>query len=721
MGIRSLLVLIGLSVIGLATGAPHPLRVACGSVLALYVPGLAVMLLLGDRHAPAADDVFMPPLYSVTALSLLVLAVYPITRSLGPAVFLSLLIALVLLVLALFIRRRALAPPARAPLPAAALLVPLVFGGIVGGLHLLNPYLIVRSDTLLHAPIVGEILDHGIPPMDPLLPAAPIQYMWFYHVGVASLVVLTGLSVLNALALLNLMTAVLFPYLVARITAHFTNSRLRIAAASALAVVGVGAASWIVWPICLLKTIQGEVRGSAAMALIVDSIHLNDSRVISFLRPAWTELVSIPDRFLTISGFQYGIDLVLLALLLVLNRDAQKRAPLAAAVTLTFAIAGAFLSHVVAGPVLIAVMLGTSGLLLLGWRLRLWERPPGFLTLALPAAGLVVALLCWPYLKSLTSGDRQALHLTRYLYFGVTNILTLIAPMVGLFFIVRPLLRRLVDVRTLENRILLAWLATLLFLNLFVTTPNQQSRKFALLFLTLLAVPLSLALADTLAALPRARRTLPLLWLLVLLGAPTALTVRGFLLERPGTIALKNAYQPRGDCAALYRWVSATAPATAVVTEPNPESLTPLYTHRHALMPHPGLQWLSSGTPLQGYATLHRELFADGPLAEATVERASALGCELYVVVWADDPPHLGRQFESRAPLFQKVYENSAGAVYRFDPIAARATRARTSPLAGSQGIRPTGPAPAARMRTTRRAGPADLLAQTQGEAAAPD
>ncbi len=250
---RTALVLLAiLSTVAFIPGVPSFLRAALGFLQVLYLPGALFLFLFWDRRSSALEYLFVAPLFSAVILSVLVTVLFGPTRSIDAAISISLLVIAGLLVVVVALRKEREPSAPAEPAPRAVLVVPLLFGALVGALYLLNPFLVTRSDMIHHGPIVDEILQRGIPPLDPRLSSSPIQYMWFYHVFVACLAKRTGVPVLAALAIFNTATAVIFPYLFARVASRYARRAAHVVAAQGAACVGLASASWILVPASLI-------------------------------------------------------------------------------------------------------------------------------------------------------------------------------------------------------------------------------------------------------------------------------------------------------------------------------------------------------------------------------------------------------------------------------------------------------------------------------------
>lgn len=674
---RLILILLCLSCSSFIPSIPPAVRIICGFLHAFYLPGFVFLLFFWDRESPSLDEFFIPLVISPIVLSLLVAAVFTVTRSLDASVFVSVLILYGLL-LAAFVRGKIFQTSGTEDsLPRAVVLTALLLCGMVGIFYVLNPYLLARSDTFVHAPMVGEIIDHGIPPAEPRLPNAPIRYPWLYHLFAASFVKLTGLSIFRALGLFNVMNALVFPYLIARITAHFTRKRIHISLTPIYAIAGLASASWILWPVGLLRALEGEVRGREEIARILSEIDLNNYRVIYFLTPHWMLMTNAIDKLMTITPFTYAINLFLLSFLLVLSRDFQKKAPFKAAFTIAFFIAGTFLIHVVTGIVLIIAAAGGGMFMLVERLLRRREGLPHFQTLVIPALALLAGIIGLPYFRSLTGGGGEGILFGNYLHFGFRNLITILAPLVGLAFIIKPLLKYLLHGEGLELKVLSTWLISLFGINLLIKLPGENEAKFISLFFMLLVIPVSIVLIDWIASARGFRRIGGLVWISILFLVPTLLTARGFLLNKPESDALRTAYMPGNERMRLYNWIRTNTASNSVVIESNSVNYTPLYGHRHAFLPLPYTHEVLgySGEKIDHYSAIHQEIFSQQPLSAASMQSLRNLGYDIYILIWAEDLqayPYLDEKIRSLEPPFKKMYENPSGKIYYLNRTTAR-------------------------------------------------
>jgi hypothetical protein len=683
---RLIVAILLLSGIAFIPTLPPFVRMVCGAVQAFFLPGFVFFILFWDRRSPALDAVFIPAVISPILLSLFVAFGFVFVRSLGSAVAIAVLVLWGLLLVAL-VRRNAL-PTSEASddMPRAVVLISLLLCGMVAVFYVLNPYLLARSDAFVHAPIVSEIIDRGIPPAEPRLPSDPIRYPWFYHLFAASVVRLTGLSVFGALGLCSVISAFVFPYLIVRITSHFTRKRIHLLSTPIFAIAGLGSAYWILWPIGLLRALAGEVRGHQEIARILSETDLNSVRVIYFLTPHWLHVTNMVDKLLVITPFTCAINLFLMTFLLVLSREFQRKFPLRTAFMIAFSMLGAFLIHVVTGIVLLLAAVG-GGLLMLALQLvRKRNSVPRYQTVVIPALALLAGVIGLPYFRSLTGGAHSW---GEYLHVGFRSLVTILAPFVGLAFIVRPLARFLFHEAGLERKVLVSWLVALLIVSLSIKLPGENQVKFITLLFTLLIIPASIVLTDWIASSRGARRIGGMIWITILMFVPPVLTARGIFLERPETAEIRMACTPGSGRMQLYDWIRNETPNDCVIIERNTFSYSPLFAHRHTLLPLP------TGQEVLGYSdqkmersyAVQREIFSPEPVPEASIEFLRNLRQAVYLLIWAEDLhmyPYLSEKIRSLEPTFKKVFETPSGVILQLTG-QSRGGEGPVSPLEHAQ------------------------------------
>jgi hypothetical protein len=110
-----------------------------------------------------------------------------------------------------------------------------------------NSFQAVAWDAPLHAAIVSRILDGFVPPDSPLMAGQPANYYWLCHFYSAVLMRITGLSVYQVFAILNVHALVLFFLAGYRIAGRLTTSVFGRISAAWMLVFGLNAFGWIIF------------------------------------------------------------------------------------------------------------------------------------------------------------------------------------------------------------------------------------------------------------------------------------------------------------------------------------------------------------------------------------------------------------------------------------------------------------------------------------------
>lgn len=662
-----LVALIFIGAVTLVLPLPTAVRVPFGILQAYYLPGLVFLLLVGSSKRTLLDTIFIPPLISPVILSLLVTAVEAITGSLGISIRVSLVILYLLFIAAL---RTAKPGGSEEPQPVPHAIVPiaLLFSMVVISTYLVNDYLLVYADAWHHISVANEILDRGIPPMAPFLPDVPLRYMWFYHLFHTVFAELSGLSIRVVMGLFNAINAFVFAYLIARLISHFTSKHRYILTAPLFAFAGLESAGWVLWPVRLLRAFTGEERGRAEIARIVDNIEINGAEVIYFLRPPWTWLMNLLDKFVTLTAFSYSLNLFLLCFILVIARDFHRESGVKAALCILLAVIGAFLFHVVTGTTLILTLIGAGILALIADRVRKTGRTPRFETVVLPVLAVIAAALTFPYFRTLTGGGAGG-GLKDYLHFGLINLLTVAAPLIVLIPFSLRALSKIVSSDSGVFWTLLRWLISLFILCLFVNLPGLAENKIVFPLFLLLSPFITWQLVDGLRAARGVRLALLSIWIAILFLVPPVLSVRGFMLEKPKTPHFEKRHRiTEGECK-LFAWIRENTDINAVIVEKNTYNLAPVYARRRNFFLNSLYIRVHNygGEKLERYRAIRDEIYSAEPISPETIESLRDIGLDIYVVAWAGDVievPDLDRKFTSHPEWFERVYENTAGAVY---------------------------------------------------------
>jgi hypothetical protein len=668
--LAALLCIAAVSFIG---AAPAAVRIVGGIVLVCYLPGLGLLAALGDRRRPFLDYAYLPFVISPVIASLLAFVFYSVTRSVDRAWAAAPVIPALLLLASLFIKREK-RHETDSPVPRAILLVSFAFGGILLAAYIMNTFLLYRADAWYHISIVNEISNRGIPPREPWLVDVPIRYMWVFHFFIAGLKKCSGLSAPWAMGIFNAINAFVFPYLIARLTALFRREKRFVLGTPLVSIASLSSASWILWPVVLLRALSGEIRGSVEIARIIHNISIDSHRVVEFLAPSGLWMVSLIDKFFVLTAFNFALNLFLLCFITISSVERMARFDRRAIITAFIAFLGAFLFHIIVGVPLIAAAAGGGVLLLLARLLRskIGEGFSSFHTIAVPCAAFAAAAMGFPYLTSLArdgGGSGQAI---RYIHFGIKNLLTIAAPLVILFPFSRVAFRELRTSASGAHRILAIWLAILVAFSLLVNLPSPNESKLVFPVFLLLTPLIAWQIIEALHQARGAR--LIALWLVVvvLFAVPSVLTVRGCMMEKPVNPIEKRRMSVTPEERQIFAWISARTPLGSAIIEGNVYDWMPVYAQRRDFFADEGtiaVFGYGRDPNIGRFREIRDRIFSDAPLREEDMTVLEKMKPDLYVVVWREDMeriPGIEEKLTNAQEWFSRVYGNPAGTVFRF-------------------------------------------------------
>lgn len=427
---------------------------------------------------------------------------------------------------------------------------------------LLNPYIAVRGDTWTHAGIVVRILERGLPPEDPRFAGIPLHYVWFYNFFIALLCGLRGGGPFSFMTYLNGATAFATVGLTTLLALRVWRSSDAGRGAALLAVFGLNAGAFLLWPLRLVLALTGEVRSLDEVARQIRTTQVGEAWVIRTLAAPFAHMVSLLDKLMVGSPLGYGY------LLMILHLWAMARWLERGRVTdlawIVAAATGMMLFHGVVGLSVIPVWLGTLGLALLLRARRPSIGAPGRLAAGF-AATLAGGLAATPYMISVASGWAPGASGLRHRYISPDPVMLWTLATAGAFafaFAARPALRAWSEGAATRALIGLYALAMIVF-GLLVRLPEENQVKFVYQAFVPAAVLAAAGFHAWVAPLMRRPVTAALLALVFLV--PPALTLHGYILD-PARDPDANVVEPRGE-AECHRWIREHTPADAIVVD----------------------------------------------------------------------------------------------------------------------------------------------------------
>ena len=658
----------------LVLAPPAAVQLVAGTLLAYVLPGFVFLVLLGERERLVLDDVFVSITLSPIILALLVLAFHATGSSLNGAVRASSFTLLALLALGLI--RETRAGGQGVPVPTRAIIYTCVlFSGAMLAAFLANRFLLIRSDAWYHISVVNEIIDRGIPPKEPLLPDVPIRYMWIYHLFIAASGALTGLNILPALALFSVMAAFAFPYLVFRLTSFFSPRRRDLIATPIFAVAGLASASWILWPLGLLRALAGEQHGWNNLVSLLREIDVNSMNVIHFLTPfedmppVGTWMINVVDKFIIITAFAFSLNFVLLVLIVALSIGFQRRFAFKPFAISFLLMLGSLLFHVVVGVALVLSVIGSGLLLMLGRFIRHRRDIPIFHGLVLPGTAILACIAAYPYVSSVMAGSDTGSSLGSFVHFGIRNIVTIALPLAILFRPAGKALREIFSCKTESLAILATWLIALAVCNIFIDLAVGNESKLVFFLFYILFPPIVWKILDGIEAARGRRRMLLVTWTAILFLVPPVLTYRGFILDKPKNRVEERRYNVTADDRLIYAWIAEHTPPNSVVIESSICNLMPVYAHRRDFYPDPQTITVFGydNIKIRLYKSIQDKFLSGTEPTPEDIKALKDIESAVYVLLWQEDldmMPHARSALDERPDWFELVYQNAGGRVY---------------------------------------------------------
>jgi hypothetical protein len=212
-------------------------------LLAGYLPGLAIWKILRSDSSSLIDLVLYPSLLSILPFAWIGLACV----AFGLDLRLTGTIAVAVFLIAGFWRGWGWPITKDKRDQAALCLTAILAILLLVAPFAANSFQAVAWDGPLHAAIVSRILGGAIPPDSPIMAGEPLNYYWLYHFYSAVLMRLTGLSIYQIFALINVHAFILFALAGYRLASRLTTSLVGRLSAMWMLLFGLNAFGWIIF------------------------------------------------------------------------------------------------------------------------------------------------------------------------------------------------------------------------------------------------------------------------------------------------------------------------------------------------------------------------------------------------------------------------------------------------------------------------------------------
>lgn len=646
---------------------PGPAKFISALILAYYLPGMVFLRYTENRIRNDSTGIVLALMLSPIVLTLIVLALHPVTGSLSSALKITYMILFVLLILDL-LRRRKKAHTCWNP-PRSTLIIPLLFAGTVLISYIINGFLLIRSDSWGHACYVSEIIDRGIPPFESRFPDIRLRYMWIYHLFQACFINLSGTSVFTALGVFNIVNAFAFPILVTRMVSFISTQRRHLLYIPLLSIAGLASVTWILWFLNLARAFSGDVRGLEEITRILTTIDLNGASVLHYLKSYWTWMVSVIDKFMTITAFGYTLNLFLYLAVVALDRKTFQTSRYRVSVKLLVILAGMILFHLITGITTVLMLIGALPVFLILSRLYGTGKAIVKDVATLSLAAVAASCLTVPYIISILGGAKGSAGMDSIIHVGIKNLLTIAAPLLILYFPCRAAAKKYWTKPNANMILLSSWLIVLLGINLFINLPGVNESKFIFPLFIILLPLIGIEIIDGIDDSKGIRRILGLTWVFLLFGIPSILTVRGFILEKPSSEMEQRRWFIDNSDTAVFDWIKDNSGKYSVIIERNTYGLMPVYAHRRNFFPSQvAMVTLGySGLKVERYRKIRDDFFSELPFDQSDIDYLKNTGIDFLVIVWQEDEKHLpglNNKFLTARNYFREDFRNEKARIF---------------------------------------------------------
>lgn len=532
-----------------------------------------------------------------------------------------------------------------------------------------NPLVRMHSDGWLHSAVMWEIRLRGFPLQDPRFAGLEFGYMWFYQMYLALLTSLRGDDAFLFMAILNVVNAALFVRLAYRLALALWKRPEAAVGGALLAALAFNSGAWLLWPLKLIQTQIGSVRGWDEVRRLFQGTHFLDDRVFYTLSAPYTIPVSFLDKFLLGTPLNMGWVMMLLYLTAMLEWNGGRGS--SRLLWGAFAAAGMLLFHTVVGFSVIPVSIASLTLAALS-RHR-WPTPlPAGRLVAFAAATLIGALPTAPYLQSITSGWHSNPQGVRIPLFHVGYVMawTLATSCaVGLWFAWRA--RRQMSSRLGVEAVLLGlYTVGMALMAVILHLRSDNEGKLAFQVFVPIAVFGGAALLPELGGWFRRWPRWRTAGLVALLFAHVPAMLFGFVMF--GRVEAVPQFQRQQEEALLYAWIRDSTDVRAVFVDSDGRDAIMVEGRRRlffgAIEGPEEVAYPPVNAPERRVALA--DLYGSAAQPDSDARILATAGGPVYILYRPGtlDSDSLRRQVESRRDLFQPAYDRGGYRVFRVVP-----------------------------------------------------
>jgi len=572
---------------------------------------------------------------------------------------------------------------ARADAAELALPGPLALGAVLAVMvltpPLFNPWISMRGDAWTHAGIVWQIVERGVPAMEPRFAGISCHYVWILHVALALLSAVRGDAPFWSMSLLN--AAVLLPTICfgGALAFQVWGTRRAANAGAFLLATGMNAGAHLLRPLELARAFVGSVRGWPAVRQLLSEHHPGTALVVYDLGAPFARMVNFLDKYLIGTALGYGYLLMMLVLWGALRGLGGRRDGWAWAAA---GAAGTMFVHGVVGLSVIPVACGAAAAALVLGAFRAGFPPRARLV----ALGLAVGgggLLALPYFYRVASGwspEQSGLHQS-YFGFDAITVWTLATALGIVLAFALPGSLAKWRARDAVATWLVLDLAGMLAFALVVRLPEENQIKFVFEALVPAAALAAVPFADWLTRFRGERPRLAAATILIVFVLPPLLTWQGFQWDPEGRTV--RALHPHPGDRDLYAWLRDRTERDAVLVDAGYNDALMVEARRRLYLG-------TSFGPERGAFPLDQvrerravvaDLYAHADSLDAALRSFATQDGPVYAVFRGDATPDTSgapwRRLDARPDRCALVYDRDGNRVYRI-ANAPTSTQERT-------------------------------------------
>jgi hypothetical protein len=545
--------------------------------------------------------------------------------------------------------------------------------------HVINPWMLVKSDAWNHCGIVYQILERGIPPEDPRFAGLHLNYVWFFNLYIGLLARVHDGNPFVLMSAMNVLDVALMAWLAYVLGWMVWRSRGGALGTALLTCCGFNALMLLLWPLRGIRGLSEFAHGVVHTSWSPPLFRIHSWEIMSDLGAPHTWIENFVDKFATGTSINYTWLLMLLLLWawVRLMRSRQAGAWIIAAL----ASAGMQLWHGVVGLSVIPVA-ACAVVFLLALR-RAWPwLPPASRLVEFGIAILLGFLATVPYIFSISRGwdaKQSGLHVSP-IHLDLTMTLTLVTSCAFALAVAWSPMVSAWRERNAEPMMLTTYAAGIYAFSLLIALPNQNEAKFAFEAFVPLALLGGANFSNWIDNVRARTGRAGLAVLAVLLAAPLVLTLVGFTLDRERLTY--PALNPAPGENEMYAWISSHTPRDMVFVDDHYRDLVMVRARRQMYLGSasgPERAAFPLAQVLERRAVM-ADLYGAADSLDRDVAALAALGrpaCVLIRSQDADTRHRAGAALAARPDLFRPIYERSGFVLYAVEMPAVKSEAPR--------------------------------------------